>query len=63
MVWLQLAFEQLGAVFVPLLGSLTFDELEYQIAHSEATVLVADGSSAADRLPRLASSSGSGGWS
>jgi Flp pilus assembly protein CpaB len=29
-------------VFVPLLGSLTFDELEYQIAHSEAPVLVAD---------------------
>jgi len=53
MVWLQLALQQLGAVFVPLLGSLTFDELAYQIDHSESVLLVADEPVATTVLPRL----------
>jgi crotonobetaine/carnitine-CoA ligase len=52
-VLLQLAVHQLGAVMVPLLGSLTFDELAYQIDHCGAELLVADDPVAATLRPRL----------
>ena len=48
----QLALQQLGAVHIPLLGGLTFDELAYQVDHSEAGILIADDSVAATLLPR-----------
>lgn len=50
----QLALQQLGAVHIPLLGGLTFEELAFQIDHSEAGVLVADDPVAAALLPRRA---------
>lgn len=49
----QLALHELGAVGVPLLPGLTFGELEYPLAHSEATVLVVDELVGAELLPRL----------
>jgi len=48
----QLALQRLGAVHVPLLGGLTFDELVYQLEHSEAEILIADDPVAATLLPR-----------
>jgi crotonobetaine/carnitine-CoA ligase len=48
----QLALQQLCAVHVPLLGGLTFEELVFQIAHSDAGILVADDPVAATLLPR-----------
>ena len=48
----QLALQQLGAVHIPLLGGLTFEELAYQIDHSEAEILIADDPVAATLLPR-----------
>ena len=38
----HLAVGQLGAVCVPLVPGMPFDELVYPIEHSEATVLIAD---------------------
>lgn len=38
----HLALIQLGAVIVPLVPGMPFDELAYPMRHSEATVLVAD---------------------
>jgi crotonobetaine/carnitine-CoA ligase len=38
----QLALQELGAVFVPLLTGLTPAELEYPINHSEAALLIAE---------------------
>jgi acyl-CoA synthetase (AMP-forming)/AMP-acid ligase II len=52
-VQVQLALQQLGAVHVPLLGGLTFEELAYQVDHSEGTILVADDPVAATLLPGL----------
>lgn len=52
-VAVQLALQELGAVCVPLLPGLTFNELEFPINHSESTMLVADGPIAAEVLPRL----------
>lgn len=46
----QLALQQLGAVHVPLLGGLTFEELAFQVDHSEAGFLVADDPVAATLL-------------
>ncbi len=48
----QLALQQLGAVHVPLLGGLTFEELAFQMDHSEAQILIADDPVAATLLPR-----------
>ncbi len=53
-VVLMVALLRLGAVEVPLQGGLTFDELAYQIGHSEAEILIADDPVAATVLPRLA---------
>lgn len=53
------ALRELGAVLVPLLPGLTADELAYQVAHSGATVLVAEDEVAdalgpqLDRFPAL----------
>jgi acyl-CoA synthetase (AMP-forming)/AMP-acid ligase II len=52
-VAVQLALQELGAVYVPVLPGLTFSELEFPINHSESTVLVADGPVANEVLPRL----------
>jgi acyl-CoA synthetase (AMP-forming)/AMP-acid ligase II len=38
----QLALHELGAVSVPLLPGLTFNELEFPIEHSQAGLLIAD---------------------
>ena len=38
----QLALQELGAVFVPLLAGLTAAELAYPINHSEAALLIAE---------------------
>lgn len=48
------AVRELGAVLVPLLEGLTFAEAQYQINHSEATILVVDAQLAATILPQLA---------
>jgi crotonobetaine/carnitine-CoA ligase len=40
----QLALGQLGAVCIPLLPGLPFEELNYQMEHCEAPVLIADDS-------------------
>ncbi len=48
----QLALQQLGAVHIPLLGGLTFEELAFQIDHSEAGILIADDPVAATLLLR-----------
>ena len=49
----ELAIAELGAVFVPLLPGLGFDELAFPINHSEAKLLIADGESAGPLLPRI----------
>jgi crotonobetaine/carnitine-CoA ligase len=59
-VQVQLALQQLGAVHVPLLGGLTFEELAYQVNHSEGAILVADDPVAATLLPGLAECPGVG---
>ena len=48
----ELAIAELGAVFVPLLPGLGFDELAFPINHSEAKLLIADGDVAGLLLPR-----------
>jgi crotonobetaine/carnitine-CoA ligase len=55
MVAVQLALQELGAVYVPLLQGLTFAELSYPLQHSGATHLVVDGDVAATLLPAAAS--------
>jgi len=52
-VMTQLALQVLGAVHVPLLGGLGFDELAYQMGHCGARVLIADGAVAEVVFPRL----------
>jgi acyl-CoA synthetase (AMP-forming)/AMP-acid ligase II len=47
------ALRELAAVIVPLMPGLTFAELEYQVNHSGARVLITDGLVAATLLPRL----------
>ena len=49
----ELAIAELGAVFVPLLPGLGFDELAFPINHSEAKLLIADGEAAGPLLPRI----------
>ena len=49
---LQLALQRVGAVHVPLLGGLTFEELAFQMEHSEAGILIADDPVAATLLAR-----------
>ena len=49
----ELAIAELGAVFVPLLPGLGFDELAFPVNHSEAKLLIADGESAGPLLPRI----------
>lgn len=49
----QLAITELGAVFVPLLPGLSFEELAYPVNHSGARVLLADPESAGPLLPRF----------
>jgi crotonobetaine/carnitine-CoA ligase len=53
-VFVHAALRELGAVLVTLVPGLTFEELRYQIDHSEAEVLVCDGKVAAAVRPRLA---------
>lgn len=52
-VFAHLAVARLGAVCVPLQETLTFAELLYQIEHSEAAVLLAEGPTATTLRPRL----------
>ena len=47
------ALREWAAVIVPLMPGLTFAELEYQVNHSGARILIADGLVAATLLPRL----------
>ena len=49
----QLALQELGAVFVPLLAGLTAAELAYPINHSEAALLIAE-PEVADQVRRAA---------
>jgi acyl-CoA synthetase (AMP-forming)/AMP-acid ligase II len=49
----QAALRELGAVLVPLMPGLTFDELAYQVRHSRSTVLIAGEPIASQLLPRL----------
>ena len=49
----QLAITELGAVFVPLLPGLGFEELAYPVNHSGARILLADPESAGPLLPRF----------
>ena len=53
-VIVQLALQMLGAVHVPLLGGLSFDELAYQAEHSGGELLIADEPVASTLVPRLA---------
>lgn len=54
-VWVHAALRELRAVIVPLLPGLTFPELSFQLAHSQATVLVAAGDLATELMPRTGS--------
>ena len=47
------ALRELGAVLVPLMPGLTFDELAYQARHSRSTALIAGEPIASQLLPRL----------
>src|SRR5690606_1893342 len=47
---LDLALLVLGAVHVPIHATLSATQIVYQIAHSEATVLVLSGSAQAEKL-------------
>lgn len=42
-LFIHMALREIGAVLVALVPSLTFDELAYQINHSEGEYLIADG--------------------
>ena len=53
--WVHAALRELGAVMVPLVPGLTHTELEFQLAHSEATALIAGGRTAADVRSQVAS--------
>ena len=48
----ELAIAELGAVFVPLLPGLGFEELAFPVAHSEARTLLADPETAGPLLAR-----------
>jgi len=52
-VLVHAALRELGAVIVPLLSGLTFPELQFQIVHSEATVLIADDAIGTAVIPHL----------
>lgn len=51
--WVHAALRELEAVMVPLVPGLTFPELEFQIEHSAATVLIVGGEHASELLPRV----------
>ena len=50
----QLALQLLGAVHVPLLGGLSFEELAYQVEHSGGELVIADEPVASALVPRIA---------
>lgn len=50
----ELAIAELGAIFVPLLPGLGFEELAFPVAHSEARLLLADPEAAGPLLARRA---------